>query len=439
MKTSFYNIYAPNNRNVICYNTKNDIFSVLSCIDYHFLITDLNTLQIQSPNVYNQLIEKGFIIDDNYIEIEDLSKEYRIASISESDFYLTILPTLDCNLRCWYCFEKHKKGSHLTDSVSEAIFNFVKNILKAKPKIQRIHVELFGGEPLLYFQNELYPLLNRIKEYVEQQKKEVSFFFVTNSVCITQNSYALFKQINASFQISIDGYKDKHNSIKFIPGNTKEGTYSHVIRVIKELTSNIENVYINLRINYDDETLEYMENLINDLIDVDRKKIGVHLERVWQTSHQIKKDNDILKRVIDNWQKHGFRVSYMNLSRRSYSCKASLFNQCTISYDGAIYKCTGRDFTKELQEGSLLNDGSVLWEQDKLDRRLSIVTYDNHLCKQCKLLPLCWGPCSQKLIENKSESIERFCQKELMELSMSNYIRFRFNNSYISNQLYKEK
>lgn len=439
MKTSFYNIFAPNERNVIGYNTKNDIFCVLSNSDYHLLTTDLSKLQCQSPKVYNLLIDKAFIVDENSNETADLYDEYKRSTSSDSIFYLTILPTLDCNLRCWYCFEKHIKGSHLTDTTSEAILNFVKKTLNDKPNIQHVHVELFGGEPLLYFKEELYPLLNNIKKYVEQRQKGVSFFFVTNSVCITPDTYALFNTLNANFQISIDGFKDKHNSIKFIPGNKKEGTYEHVMNVIKELTSEIDNIYINLRINYDDETLERMDQLISDLNDIDRKKIGVHLERVWQTSHLIKKENDLLKTVIDNWQTNGFRVSYMNLERRSYSCKASLINQCTISYDGAIYKCTGRDFTKELQEGSLLNDGTIQWEKDKLDRRLSIVTYDNSLCRQCKLLPLCWGPCCQKLIENQSDSIKGYCQKELMELSLSNYIRYRFNNSYISNQLFAEK
>ena len=302
------------------------------------------------PNTYKSLVNKDFIIEDDRDEYEELYAEYKRSINSVSELYLTILPTLDCNLRCWYCFEKHKKGTHLTTITANAIVELIKKTLSEQPKIQAVHIELFGGEPLLYFKSEVYPLLHEIKKCTEERQRTVSFFFVTNSVCILPDTYPLFQELHANFQISIDGYKEKHDKIKFIPNENKEGTYSHVINVIKGLTTKIDGIYINLRINYDDETLIHMEELISDLKDIDRRKIGIHLERIWQTSYKIKGDNELLKSVIDNWQKNGFRVSYMNLSRRSYSCKASKISQCAISYNGAVYKCTGRDFTSELKE-----------------------------------------------------------------------------------------
>ena len=100
MKTSFYNIFAPNDRNVIGYNTKNDIFCVLSNSDYHLLTTDINKLQCQSPKLYNLLVDKAFIVDEESNETADLYAEYKRSTCSDSILYLTILPTLDCNLRC---------------------------------------------------------------------------------------------------------------------------------------------------------------------------------------------------------------------------------------------------------------------------------------------------------------------------------------------------
>ena len=133
-----------------------------------------------------------------------------------------------------------------------------------------------------------------------------------------------------------------------------------------------------------------MKDLIQDLLEVDRRKIGVHLERVWQTGNFINYDNEELKSVINLWMLNGFRVSYMNLGRRSFSCKASARNQAVISYDGAVYKCSGRDFTPAHQEGRLSADGCLHWEEEKLARRMGIVTYDNDMCRRCKLMPLCW-------------------------------------------------
>lgn len=434
MKASYYNIYTKNKNKVICYNTKCDSFCLLSNLDSDLLKNDIEKLSQQSPNVYEGLVKNKFIIEDEVDEYQELCDEYSANVNSSTVYYLTLLPSLDCNLRCWYCFEKHIQGSHLTPESSQAILKYVKNLFDINPELSYLNIELFGGEPLLYFKEELYPLLSQIKQFVKAQQKQVSFFFVTNGVCITPDTLPLFDDLNATFQISIDGYKDRHDQIKCIP-KTKEGTYNHMIETIYAITEKLKNTYINLRINYDDETMPYMKDLIKDLLNVNRRKIGIHLERVWQTGNFLNYDNEELKSAINLWMLNGFKVSYMNMSRKSYSCKASLRNQSVISYDGAVYKCSGRDFTAEHQDGTLTPDGNIQWIQSKLDQRLYIITYDNNMCRKCRFLPLCWGPCCQKQMESTPDGFSRFCQKQNMELNIADYIRYRFNNAYISASL----
>lgn len=433
MKASYYNLFADNKgRNVICFNSRLDFFCVLSNNDARLLKTDVEQLAINSPKVYDALVEKGFIIDDDRDELEELREEYVNAVEQKHTFRLTILPSLDCNLRCWYCFEKHVHGSHLTDEVSENILRFVKRLFEENEELEYLEVELFGGEPLLYLEKELYPLLKKIREYVASIGKHVFFFFVTNAVCINERTMPLLKDLNASFQISIDGFKDRHDKVKFIP-ETGEGTYDSMIKTIYDLTDTPGNTYVNLRINYDGETLAHMPELIEELDKVDRNKIGIHLERVWQTGDQANKDNTELKEMISLWLSKGFKVSYMNLSRRPYSCKASTRNQAVLSCDGAVYKCSGRDFTEEHRDGKLNADGTISWKEDKLRHRMGIVTFDNAMCRSCRLLPLCWGPCCQKQMETGSNDIARYCQKLNMEMSLEDYILYRFNNAFISN------
>ncbi|MDE5711151.1 MAG: SPASM domain-containing protein [Bacteroides sp.] len=159
---------------------------------------------------------------------------------------------------------------------------------------------------------------------------------------------------------------------------------------------------------------------------------GIEVARTVESVRQYAAEQvDIL--VINDASNHLYDYAYMNMARRSYSCKASVRNQCVISYDGAVYKCSGRDFTTEHQDGVLSPDGNIHWNQPKLDKRLSIVTYDNDLCRKCKFLPLCWGPCCQKQLETTPNDFRRFCQKQNMELNIADYMRYRFNNAYISN------
>lgn len=108
-------------------------------------------------------------------------------------------------------------------------------------------------------------------------------------------------------------------------------------------------------------------------------------------------------------------------------------NQSIISFDGAVYKCSGRDFTKDLQEGTLSEDGYINWDVNKLNKRLSLKTHDNERCIKCKMLPLCWGPCCQKQLEGKDS--KSACQLNIMEISLSDYVLFMFNSSIIENNI----
>lgn len=104
--------------------------------------------------------------------------------------------------------------------------------------------------------------------------------------------------------------------------------------------------------------------------------------------------------------------------------------QAVVSYDGAVYKCTGRDFTEDHQEGVLDENGNIIWDKEKYKKRILIRTFDNPQCKSCKFLPLCWGPCNQKLLETGVTDITRYCQIQHMEMSLDDYVIYRFNNQY---------
>lgn len=428
MKESKYNIYVKREHGAICFNTFHDLYSFMSAKLYELIqAEEYDRISDEQKKI---LLTNGFLVEQDD-ELTILMKEHIKALSANGTYELTLLPSLDCNLRCWYCFEKHIKNSCLNAITQKSILEYIDNIL-SRDDIYFLNVELFGGEPLLYFKEELYPLLKQMKNKAEEYKKGVHFFFVTNATCIYSGHLSLFADLHASFQISIDGYKEKHNSIKRY-FNTSEGTYDKVMEVIHQLT-NTYDTYINLRINYDDDTLNHIEEVIKDLIDIDRRKIGIHMERVWQTSPEKEAFHKI-KDVLNLFMVNGFAVSYMNLARRSYSCKSGKVDQAIISYNGDIYKCSGRDFTNELREGVLQDNGCVKWDYLKLEKRLSQKTYDNEYCISCKLLPLCWGPCNQKLLETPG-NILRYCQLRNMELSLDEYVEYRFNNELLKKRIY---
>lgn len=425
MKSSYYNISVPlSNGKVLLFNTLRNQFVLLNEGVERLVNEEYNS------KFYSLLVANGFIIDESTNEFSLIEDIYQ-KSINTSVYDLTIMPTLDCNLRCWYCFEKHIIGSRLSSKISSDILCFAKNVLTSD-EITELKVTMFGGEPLLYFKEEVYPLLKSIQDFALEIGKKTYFNFITNGVCITDDTIPLFEKLNASFQISIDGYREKHNKVKrsrLIPK-----PYDVVMRAI-HLLSEKYDARINLRINYDNETFNHIEEVIKDIIDIKRKNIRIHLERVWQTQEDKKNPLNI-KRIIDLFLLNKFNVSYLNMIRFGNSCKASQKNQSVISYDGNVYKCTGRDFTSELQEGKLKN-GQIEWDNEKLQKRMDIVTYKDSKCIVCKFLPLCWGPCCQKLLENP-DRIEKYCQLNNLEMSVDEFIKYKINNELIRQENEKD-
>lgn len=275
MKESQYNIYVNTPKGVICFNTLHETFVLLPISLYELLkngfideISDKDRLL---------LLQNGCLIgNEDEPELQILEREYETAVSPNNEVYnLTLLPSLDCNLRCWYCFESHIKGSHLTVEVQNNILDYVDKIL-CREEIKELKVELFGGEPLLYFETELYPLLIKIKKMCEIYGKKILFIFITNATCITDRHIPLFAELDAKFQISIDGYKEKHNQIKR-DVNTKEKTYERVMTTIHSLCQGYKDCHINLRINYDNETLQYIP-----IMQVKQKRTGCNIIR-WKS------------------------------------------------------------------------------------------------------------------------------------------------------------
>ena len=69
---------------------------------------------------------------------------------------LTLVPTIACNLRCPYCFEKSKPKGVISNETCDKIIDFIKRD-KRNPCLD---LNWFGGEPLLAI-NQIESLVSR--------------------------------------------------------------------------------------------------------------------------------------------------------------------------------------------------------------------------------------------------------------------------------------
>lgn len=388
---------------------------------------DISKLETENKHLVSALYKLGVLIDKETNEIDIL----RISNKKDcySNYYrLTIIPTLDCNFNCWYCYETHCK-EQMTSEMMKTIEKHV-NIMIDEENIQKIELDWFGGEPLICFNNIIYPLSKRIIEICKSKNIQFSNIITSNGSLATNEMISKFHEIMLyNFQITIDGEKELHNKVKF---DNKGNSYQRIVNTINMICESIENASVLLRINFTEENIRTIDKIIDDFPIKNRKKIKILFQQVWQLENKNKPIN--LEKYLLVFENSGFKLEFNKFNRRHYGCYADRYYQSVITPDGSVFKCTARDFLdKNERDGEILENGVIRWIDNKIALRLGRATFENKYCLRCKYLPLCWGPCSQKIIDlknNKDNHFKQYCYKNGIKKGLLNLYKEYYNKTF---------
>ncbi|MDR1089623.1 MAG: SPASM domain-containing protein [Prevotella sp.] len=288
------------------------------------------------------------------------------------------------------------------------------------------------------------PLLEEIKDICDKANVTLHCFFVTNATLLSEEVLLKLKRFNPMFQITLDGNREKHNNVRAFK-SSHNGSFDTIINAFKLISEHISltNPEIasvaTIRINYDNATLRGINEIIEEIKNLDKRKFVIHLERVWQTKDKVNEEQKkLLKDTIRRLSSLGFRVGHGLFGRKSYSCPAEVYNYAIVNYDGLVYKCNGRNLEKEKFEGVISEIGDIEWNNSFLVKRTSVATFENERCINCKMLPQCMGPCSQKQIEHGWGNIDDICSLNAIDIPLEDYLTLDFETRYIIEQSVQE-
>ncbi len=430
-KLSNYNFFISYNDRVILHNLlTGSLYSLEKELfeEVEPLLNQLELLKSKSTPIFNLLFKTGFIIEFDYDEIDYLRLNY-IKEMSLNSFYrLTINPTLECNFSCWYCYQNHPAG-YMNEEVVDKIIKMCNNLVKSK-QVSGINLGWFGGEPLLYFNEIIYPLSKHIKQITSENSLNFYNSITTNGYLITDNLIDKFYEIDLfEFQITLDGNEERHNKIR---NNKGKPSYAKIVNNINRLVSKVENAKVCLRINYDDKTFNGLESIFNSFAEI-RQNIHIDLQRVWQTYEN--EGMPIGKAAVDFSTKcidFGFKLmnTYLEAGRGT-PCYADRINFAHINYDGRIYKCTARNYEDSNELGYIDENGLIKWHTKKLMPSHRKLSFENEICLTCKFLPICLGPCYQKRYENRC--ISSYCFRDGYDEFINDYIILKYKQKFKNN------
>ncbi len=197
----------------------------------------IEQLEEVHPDFYHHLINTGFIIPLDTDEVEKVKILVRnIDQENDNSYHIIINPTMNCNFKCWYCYETHIKKSKITENDLSKVKKFISSVLN-KPNLEYFSLSWFGGEPLLYFNETVLPVLEYVAPIIEKKKLGFSSDFTTNGLLITQEILNQCKKHGVNdFQITLDGHRDRHNEVRFV--SKERGSYDEIVKNIKLAVKN---------------------------------------------------------------------------------------------------------------------------------------------------------------------------------------------------------
>lgn len=431
MKKVYYCSVITINENIyLYYNAFNNNFLMVNA-EKHSIIKDNLPDKISEIDLdlYTVLIEGGFIIEDSVDETAIVEYHKLLRKMDTNQYHIVINTTLDCNLNCWYCYESKIAGSLLTEKTIEIIKKNINQKYDETP-YKELKISFFGGEPLINF-DAIQNILSYCKDFTIQKNIRLIADFTTNATLLTEEQLLFLQDYYCYFQITLDGYEDNHNKIRFLK-ESKEKTYKTIVSNIHKIQNYIKESRIWVRVNFDNKTLERFSEILNDLSDLDRKKTFLIIRKIWQ--YPIDKINKelILKSIqlaIDN----KFYIDNYSLPRYD-PCFADRLNQVLINYDGKIFKCsTIEHFDDANSEGTICEEtGKVNWDINKLAKKFTATTPDK--CHKCKIFPVCLGPCGKNTPKNTQ--VDFSCMYETAGFSMDEYIMYAYKLNKLESELF---
>ena len=372
---------------------------------------DISTLSWRHPDLYSSLINNGFIVDRSCDEFELFCQEQVASELNSQSYEIIINPTLDCNLSCWYCYEKHIKGSRINERILQSIKRLIEDKI-ADHNIRYLSLSFFGGEPLIEFDSIVWDIIQSAFDFNKRYNKIIHLSFTTNATLLSKKVVDALTStgFKISMQIPFDGGKSFHDKIKFskyIP-SAFEATIENIIYAARS------GIKINVRCNYDDKTISSFDELISRLTDSDLSdNLRFSFQKIWQAQKNEQTENE-KKRLMQKVRECSTSFSVDDIISTS-PCYADVFNSVIINYNGDVFKCTARDFCANTKEGVLSEDGTIIFNErfhERMNRRFS-----NESCRKCKIFPIC-NMCSQQRLEHQ----DNLCIRGINDSQKNEYL-----------------
>lgn len=438
LKTSKYNFIWPveGSDKAVIFNSFTTATMEINKHQLSFLENDKNIeldhLDEKEKETVSNLLKGGFLIEDFVDELSILKVRNGNGRFKKDTLSLTIIPTFNCNLKCFYCYQDRNIVSEMSLETQEALIQYISQSAK---EVKKISVIWYGGEPLLAW-DTICSLSERIIKIADENNCKYAAGIVTNGYLFDEDKILKLKGLKIkTVQITLDGPPKVHSRRKGLPGEP-EADFEKMLSTIEKLIENKLNVSI--RINIDKTNMNSIDELLDILVKRNIKEAAIYPGQVTADTKACSNIDEVClhtkefsdleinfyKLLVEKGLKTDFSYSYPNI--KTNFCGADQANSFIISPEGYVYKCWSeingksdmvfdilkRDQnTEDIKRMRMKNISWKCWNPFEFEK-----------CVSCKLLPICMGGCPHSYkIKNTGEPVCMTLKENLEQIIMNHY------------------
>lgn len=376
-------------------------------------------------------------------------QKYDKSSILYTDYFLKLVGSTKCNLRCNYCFANKSSEYDMSfDTAKKAILFFLDKFVPDEKR--RVVIDLTGaGEPLVRLD-----FILKVNNFVQDLKRErnINIFcqFATNGMLLTKAVSKLLKENNILYGVSLDGNKIE----------SEQNRLGLDYDLVSKNIGDIENKqFFGLASTYSANNHNFVE-IFKTLYSFNPEVVGMKPVRLLESNpnsinknniKDIKKSYDVFikwlykqfvsgdKKIFDTFMhSEDFLSRYMKTVlkpfRVFYRCSSGI-NSFAVDGKENIIICPA--FIGE-KDGIIGNLDSGIFEEKK--KMLESLYADNiSFCKNCWARYTCAGECfsvgfmNHGIFEKPSNTMCEL-KKYLIQLSIYFWTCLRFEHQDLYNE-----
>lgn len=400
LKSSRYNVWIEEGCGSILFNT---LYGSISAMEDGDRSQATALLEGGAPTgknrkLWEQLVAQKHLVADETDELA-IVRNRKLAGIRDSNTLNVILmPTLNCNFQCSYCYEVHRP-SRMAKKVVGALKLWLEREIP-QHKVTMLH--WFGGEPLLEYETVL-AISRHVKGVAGRCGTLAILHMTTNGYLLdVERAKELIGAGLRDFQITLDGPQSKHDALRVL--RSGNGTFERVFTNVCMLANTSREVRITLRVNFNHTNLDSIPELLEAFPPAIRSQLRVIFEPIFgkvtmsavcnisgsAISQQLAKHSELAKSLGYDVV---FGLSAIHPGKLVY-CYAEREHQYIVGHDGNVYKCSVCDFRATDRVGRLDATGIIHKDNAAWSSWVGGELFSSQ-CGSCKYLPLCMGGCRQ--------------------------------------------